>query len=270
MNAIFRNTMAIIGLAIATQATAQVTFYEYEGFQGRALTTQKEIGSFEYYGLENGASSVVVSSDQWEVCVGNRFRGKCAVLRPGQYPSLAAMGLNDSISSVRIANWGDGSQDDRYAPPPVVAYDYRRRHNEQLYQAAVISVRAVVGPPDQRCWVEREQVVQDKSKANVPGAIFGAVIGGILGHQIGGGSGKDLATAGGVVAGAAVGANIGRDGNGQEAASRDVQRCSSVPSQAAPDYWDVIYTFRGRQYSVQLTYPPGATVTVNSRGEPRA
>lgn len=269
MNALIRNTLAVVGLAIATQAIAEVTFYEHEGFQGRSFTTQKKVGNFERYGFNNRASSVVVSRDLWEVCEDIQFRGRCVVLRQGQYPSLAAMGLNDRVSSVRSVSRNARIHDDRYAPPPVVAYDYRRRHNERLYQANVIFVRAVVGPPEQRCWVEREQVVQERSSANVPGAIFGAVIGGILGHQIGGGSGKDIATAGGVVAGAAVGSNIGRDDRGQQVVTQNVQRCASVPSQAQPDYWDVTYTFRGRQYSVQMTSPPGATVTVNRLGEPR-
>src|SRR5207244_1954967 len=75
----------------------------------------------------------------------------------------------------------------------------------------VASVRAVVGPPEQRCWVEREQV-QSGGGPNVPGAIVGGVIGGILGHQIGSGRGNDAATAGGAVAGAAIGANVNRGG----------------------------------------------------------
>jgi uncharacterized protein YcfJ len=146
--------------------------------------------------------------------------------------------------------------------------DYRRRANERLFEAPVTSVRAVVGPPEQRCWVEREQVAQDSGGSRVPGAIVGAVIGGILGHQFGGGSGKDLATVGGVAGGAAVGANIGRDRGGQRIVTRDVQRCASVPREA-PDYWDVTYVFRGQQHQVQLTAPPGPSVTVNRQGEPR-
>jgi len=131
-------------------------------------------------------------------------------------------------------------------------------------------VRAVVGTPEQRCWVEREQVAQDRRNANVPAAIAGAIIGGILGHQVGGGRGQDIATAGGAVAGAAVGANIGRDGGGQQMQTQDVQRCESAPSQARPDYWDVTYNFRGQEYRMQMTASPGPTVTVNERGEPRA
>jgi uncharacterized protein YcfJ len=178
------------------------------------------------------------------------------------------MGMNDRVSSTRIVSNSTRIDDNRYAPAPVAVYDNHRRNNERLYEANVISVRAVVGPPEQRCWVEHEQVAQPRSALNVPGAIAGAVIGGILGHQIGNGRGNDLATAGGAVAGAAVGANVGRDGGGQ-AQTRDVQRCASAPSQKT-EYWDVTYNFRGQDHRMQMTTPPGHTVTVNDQGEPRA
>jgi hypothetical protein len=32
----------------------------------------------------------------------------------------------------------------------------------------------------------------------------------------------------------------------------------------------VTYDFRGQQHHMQLAKPPGATVTVNAQGEPRA
>jgi uncharacterized protein YcfJ len=161
-------------------------------------------------------------------------------------------------------------EDNRDAPAPAGVGDYRRRANERLYEANVTSVRAVVGPPEQRCWVESEQVPQDRSSANVPAAIGGAIIGGILGHQVGGGRGKDLATVGGAVAGAAVGANIGRDRSGQQVQTQDVRRCENAPSQGRPDHWDVDYTFRGQEHRMQMTAPPGPTVTVNEQGEPRS
>jgi len=41
----------------------------------------------------------------------------------------------------------------------------------------VTSVRAILGPPEQRCWTEREQVTQERSGVNVPGAVVGALIG---------------------------------------------------------------------------------------------
>jgi uncharacterized protein YcfJ len=267
MNAILKTALAVAGVAIATQAAAQVTFYEREGFDGRAFTTERQVENFERYGFNDRASSVVVVGDRWEVCEDARFGGRCVVLRPGRYPSLAAMGLNDRISSVRDVSRNAQVDNNRYAPAPAAAYDNRRRNDERLYEANVTSVRAVVGTPEQRCWVEQEQVPQDRSKLNVPGAIVGAVIGGVLGHQVGGGRGNDIATVGGAVAGGAVGANVGR---GQRTETKDVQRCENVSSQSRPEYWDITYNFRGQEHRMQMTSPPGSTVTVNERGEPRS
>jgi uncharacterized protein YcfJ len=249
---------------------AQITFYQNQGFRGRTFVTDKPVGNFAQHGFNDRASSVVVVGDRWEVCENTRFKGRCVVLRPGQYPSLAAMGLNDRISSVRAVNLNARIDDRRYAPMPVAAHDYHRRHNERLYEANVTSVRAVLGTPEQRCWVETEEIAQERRSVNVPAALAGAVIGGILGHQIGDGTGQDIATAGGAVAGAAVGAYIGRDNNGNSVQTRDVQRCETAPSQARPDFWDVTYNFRGQAYRMQMTTPPGPTVTVNDQGEPRA
>ena len=159
-------------------------------------------------------------------------------------------------------------QAQRLAAAPPVAYDYRRRENEPLYEAPVISVRAVVGPPQQRCWVERQVVDTSSSGINVPGAVVGGIVGGILGHQIGGGRGQDLATGIGAVGGAVVGANVGRDAPGT-VYTQDVQRCENVSTGAPLDYWDVTYTFRGYEHHVQTTSPPGRTIWVNAQGEPR-
>ncbi|MDP1926352.1 MAG: beta/gamma crystallin-related protein [Thiobacillus sp.] len=248
---------------------AQVVLYERQGFEGRSFTTEKPIANFARQGFNDRASSAIVQGDHWEVCEDARFKGRCAVLRPGKYPSLTAMGLNNRVSSIRSVDADARIDDQRYAPDPA-AHDFRRRDNERLYEANVTSVRAVVGTPQQRCWVETEEIAQERRNVNIPGAIAGAVIGGILGHQVGSGRGQDIATAGGAVAGAAVGAYIGRDGRGQPVQTRDVQRCESAPSQARPDFWEVTYVFRGQAHQMQMTAPPGPTVTVNSQGEPRA
>ena len=268
MRTALRIALAASGVAFATQAAAQITFYENESFQGRSFSAQKQVPNLGKTGFNDRASSAIVVRDRWEVCENAGFEGRCIVLRPGRYASLAAMGLNDRVSSLRIVNRNQRVEDSRYGPEPVQVYDARRRHNEQLYEADVASVRAVVGPTEQRCWVEREQVGQDHTQANVPAAIAGAVIGGILGHQVGSGRGNDLATAGGAVAGAAVGANVGR-GSSQQSYGRDVQRCETVAVQGRPDYWDVTYNFRGRDHRMQMSTLPGRTVAVNDQGEPR-
>jgi uncharacterized protein YcfJ len=156
----------------------------------------------------------------------------------------------------------------RLAAAPPAAYDYRRRQDEPLYEAPVTSVRAVVGPPQQRCWVERQVVDTGSAGINVPGAVVGGVVGGILGHQIGSGRGQDLATGIGAASGAVLGANVGRDAPGT-VYTQDVQHCTTVPAAARLDYWDVTYNFRGYEHRVQTTSPPGATILVNAQGEPR-
>ena len=248
---------------------SQVVFYEHEGFEGRSFTAETPVVDFRAAGFNDSASSVVVRGSRWEVCDDTRYSGRCVVLRPGQYASLSAMGLNDRVSSVRAVSSNARVDDGRFAPAPVAVYDYGRRNNERIYEASITSVRAVVDNSGQRCWVESEQVVQDRSRTNVPGALLGAVIGGVLGHQVGGGTGRDVATGVGVVAGAAIGGNSGRSG-GQIVTTQNVQRCTSAPNQMQPTYYDVTYNFRGVEHRVQMTTPPGATVFVNEQGEPRA
>lgn len=273
MNTPFKAVCAAALLSLGTQVCAQIVFYENEGFRGRTFSTQSQVNNFERFGFNDRASSVMVTGEYWEVCDDVRFGGRCVVLSPGQYPSLASMGLNDRVSSTRVMRPEARIDDDGYAPEPAPVYDSRRRDNERLFEAPVTSVRAVVGPPGQRCWLEREQVAQAQGNANgnsnVPAAIAGALIGGILGHQVGDGRGKDLATVGGAIAGGAAGSTFGRDGRTQAPATQDVQRCASVPGQVRPDLWDVSYEFRGQQHQVQMVQPPGPTVTVNRRGEPR-
>ena len=270
---IVRTLFATTVLAFAAQASAQVTFYEKEGFQGRSFSTQQRVGNMERSGFSDRASSVIVVGQRWQACEDVRFDGRCTVLRPGQYPSLQAMGLDDRISSVRPLPANERIAEADYAPMPVVAQDFRRRRNERLFDAEVTSARAVVGTPAQRCWMEREQVVQQQPQAqgnlNLPGAAIGAVIGGILGHQVGGGSGQQIATVGGAVGGAALGAQYGRGGAAPAPLTQDVRRCDSNAAVATPSYWDVTYQFRGREHRIQTAAAPGRTITVNRAGEPR-
>jgi uncharacterized protein YcfJ len=250
-------------------ATDAVVFHEHENFQGRTFGARQSVANFTTSGFNDRASSVVVNSQRWQVCDAADFAGRCVVLAPGRYPSLAAVGLNDRISSVRMLapERSEDSRDNQAgasSPSP-----WERRPGERLFVVPVTSVRAVVATPEERCWIEQKPVPQAKSdKRNVPGAVVGAIIGGVLGHQVGKGTGRDIATAGGVVAGAVVGSRVG-GGDDSPAKTQDVKRCETVPSTKSADYWDVAYTFRGREHHVQMSTPPGPTITVNRQGEPR-
>jgi uncharacterized protein YcfJ len=268
MQAIFKPLLAATVAAFAAQVGAQVVFYTDDNFGGQSFTAERSVNNFKSYGFNDRASSVVVLGNRWEVCEDAGYSGNCRVLRQGRYPSLASMGLNDRVSSVRAVGSNANVPDDRYAPAPAITQDYRRRSNERLYEANVTSVRAVVGPDEQRCWVEGEQV-QSSANIHPGGAIVGGLLGGILGHQIGGGFGRDIATAGGVVAGAVVGSRTEGRMNDRRGDVQPVQRCSTAPQSATPAYWDVTYNFRGLEHRVQLNSRPGRTVTVNRDGEPR-
>jgi uncharacterized protein YcfJ len=244
----------------------QITFFERDGFQGRQFEVDDTARDFVRRGFNDQASSAVVFGERWEVCEHVNFEGRCAILRPGRYPDLRSMGLDNQLSSARPVQRGARYDDDRYAPPAQPAYDWRRRPRERLHEARVVDVRAVYAATQQRCWVEREQLPREqRGGPNVGGAVVGGIIGGILGHQVGGGSGRDLATVGGAVAGAAIGSQAGRG----TVANRDVQRCENVPTNDRPEFWDVTYRFRGVEHHMQTTSPPGDTVTVNDDGEPR-
>ncbi len=246
MKHLLKTACTLTVLTLATQqAVAQVNFFENEGFGGRSFSTERQIGNFERFGFNNRASSVQVVGGRWEVCEEVRFQGRCIVLRPGRYPSLSSMGLNDRLSSAREVDSKARIDEARYATTADPFYDSRRRNGERLYQARVTSVRAVVATPEQRCWVERQAVGPNRAgnDANqMQTMIAEAFLGGVLGHQVGAG---------------------GR--------TQEVQRCATVPQQhTRPDYWDVTYTFRGQEHRIQMSAAPGRMVSVNRQGEPRA
>jgi len=243
-----------------------MTRYAAIGFlMGAALLTNVNSASAQRWGRENTPRSGACFYEDIN------FNGRYFCTAAGADAAEVPNGVNDRISSVRPVDgprYGSGSGSYNEPPPRYAqdTYDYRRRNNERTYEAQVTSVRAIVGPPEQRCWVEQQTT--GASNNAIPGAIAGAVIGGILGHQVGSGRGRDVATGVGALAGGAVGANVGSQYGGQ-GYTQDVQRCAYTQNSGRPDYYDVTYNFRGHEHRVQTTTPPGATIVVNENGEPR-
>jgi hypothetical protein len=93
------------------------------------------------------------------------------VLRRGSYDSLSSLGHEQQHFLGPAGRPGTARRGQAPAPLPAPTYEYRQRPNERLFEAPVTSVRAVVGPPQQRCWVERQQVVEDRGSPNVGGAV---------------------------------------------------------------------------------------------------
>lgn len=266
MQLAFKTAIGAAAIFVGAQAMAQITFYEGEGYRGRAFTTDRRVGNFDRAGLGDRVGSIVVDRGRWEVCEEPRFEGRCVILRRGSYDSLRPLGMGRHVASARPVDNRRQFDNEIAAPQATPDYAWRRRPSERVFDVPVTSVHAVVGPPNQRCWVERQQV-QQPGQPNVGGAIVGGLIGGILGHQVGGGSGRDAATGVGAVAGAAIGANSG-GGNTGSVGYQDVQRCQNVQS-TTPAYWDVTYNWRGLEHHVQMAAPPGPTIPVNGNGEPR-
>lgn len=177
MNNRMKLSLLACTLLWSAQAMAQITFYEGEGYRGRAFTTQQPINDFGRAGYNDRASSVVVDRGRWEVCEDAGFQGRCVILRKGSYDTLKRMGFDDRISSVRPVQ-GNG-RNAAAMPEPLAApdYAYRRRPNERVSEVPVTSVRAVVGAPSERCWIERQQVTEPvRSPSRGPGAILGTVV----------------------------------------------------------------------------------------------
>lgn len=103
--------LAAAGLVLAGQAAAQITLFQDDGFQGRRFSTDHPVDNFANSGFNDEVSSAEVRGGSWQVCTDAYFKGRCVVLRPGSYPSVGALGLNDRISSVRpIDRYGRGDE----------------------------------------------------------------------------------------------------------------------------------------------------------------
>lgn len=93
--------MAAALTAAAVSATAgQITLYGRTGFQGTNMTTTETAPNLVRSALNDTASSVVVTSGTWEACTQAYFRGRCALLTPGNYSSVSG-DLTGLVASVR-------------------------------------------------------------------------------------------------------------------------------------------------------------------------
>src|SRR5437588_12641251 len=99
MSMTFKTVLAVAGVVVATQAAAQVTFYEREGFRGQSFTTDRPVPNMDRVGFDDRATSAVVAAGNWQVCEDPGFRGRCAVLQPGEYPNRRENALNNYTSS---------------------------------------------------------------------------------------------------------------------------------------------------------------------------
>ena len=144
----------------------------------------------------------------------------------------------------------------------------RVRSAEPQYEA--------VNVPRNECssqWVtDSRRVDGDRPDRQYGGAIVGGLAGGVLGHQIGGGSGRDAATALGVVLGALTGDHLeNRDQGGPyyENVQREVKRCRTVyDTQSRITGYRVTYEYRGQYYTTLMHTAPGNSLPVRVTVDP--
>ena len=124
-----KSVVGAVGIVLASQASAQVTFYQGEDFHGRAFVATRSVDNFDRTGFNDRSSSMVVERGRWEVCEDANFEGRCVVVRPGSYPSLSTLGMDNRISSVRPVT--RQARFESEVPPPLAApnYEYRWRPN---------------------------------------------------------------------------------------------------------------------------------------------
>ena len=257
-----KTMFTLTGVVLAGHASAQITLYDGDGLRGRTFSASQAVADLGRSGFNDRASSLVVDTGRWQLCDEAGFPGRCVVVGAGRYGSLRSLNMNNRISSIQPV-----AADVAEVAAAQNTGDFRRRPSETLTEVPVTSVRAVMGPPEQRCWIESEQVATPAWRGpNVPGAIVGGLLGGILGHQVGGGVGKGVVTTLGAIGGASLGSRAGA--NGVDMTTQDVRHCDRSVS-GIPRYWDVTYAYAGVVHNVQVAAPPGLTILVNEYGEPR-
>lgn len=181
---------------------AQITLFDQDDYRGRSLTVEVQSGHLGALSFNDRASSAVVNGGAWELCTNANFAGRCTVLRPGQYPALQDLGMDDRVTSLRPH--GDNPRDGQYKTErerntalaaarttamtaaersdngrsTAGAYDARRRGNERLFVVTLTSVREVRGNAERRCWVELPLAggAARPAPAMVPGTASAAVL----------------------------------------------------------------------------------------------
>jgi uncharacterized protein YcfJ len=167
--------------------------------------------------------------------------------------TVAVFGLGGA--SVALADHDDRGRD--------YGYGYGHGGGPELAYGRVVSVEPMVryvtvDRPRQECW---DEVVRRPALGVVGQTIAGGVVGAAIGRQFGGGSGRDLATMLGAMAGSVV-ANERAQRNLGYAGTRDVtvQRCEAVSNPVTEQVVDgylVTYVYQGRRYTTRTATPPG-------------
>jgi len=98
---------AVAALCVSAYAQ-EIVLYQGENFTGPRFSSSESVNDLARVGFNDRASSVTIRGGSWQLCSDSYYRGQCATLRPGDYASLGAMGLGNSVSSIREVGWQGG------------------------------------------------------------------------------------------------------------------------------------------------------------------
>lgn len=90
---------AVLIAASATASAGDITLYTRAHLGGPAITLHEAAPDLDLQGFNDKTSSAVVHKGAWEVCAEKHYKGKCMVLKEGEYGELK--GFDNMISSVR-------------------------------------------------------------------------------------------------------------------------------------------------------------------------
>jgi hypothetical protein len=90
---------AVLVAASVSASAGDITLYTRVQLGGPAITLHEAAPDLDLQGFNDKTSSVVVHKGVWEVCAEKHYKGKCMVLKEGEYRELK--GFDDMISSVR-------------------------------------------------------------------------------------------------------------------------------------------------------------------------
>lgn len=174
----------------------------------------------------------------------------------------AIAGLAAAAVLLSVSGGVNAKEHGRHSGP---AYDYAKVLSSQPV-IHYITVRR----PVQECWQDTEYyTVNHRAHRERRSALFGAIVGGVIGHQFGSGHGNDAATAAGAIIGGAIGGDIARHRTGSAYRStqysRPVRRCETRyrdQREQRIDGYDVVYRYRGQNYSTRMPYDPGRKMKI--------
>ncbi|MCH8543600.1 MAG: glycine zipper 2TM domain-containing protein [Alcanivorax sp.] len=111
--------------------------------------------------------------------------------------------------------------------------------------------------------VEVQRQAPITSEHNTAGTLLGAVVGGVLGNQVGGGNGKKVATAAGILAGGYTGNRIQDNQQRSRTYTTTELQCSTVyDTRSETTGYQVTYLLGDERGSVHMDHRPGDTLPV--------